>query len=579
MAAHRDPRQRREELFRIHSTIRSADSLRPDEAFDELAKLYQVWDELGSCDVDESVTKRFGISLSPTAIESILPKLWDLLSNAEVGLGGDLFQELAAVGVRSGLGQYFTPHPVAEAMADFLAPKPGEHWLDPFLGSGLLLGALAVAAQGPIELHGSDLDRRVLRLASLEAKLRHPQSPLSTAHISALEEPSKVLDAVAAPPDGVDGIVTNPPFGAVDINGSGDEGFELAIGRKTPIEVLGLEQSLRLLRPGGRLGIVLPQSVLSNKRLQHVREFLRTRTQIDGVLSLPGETFALFEGVGKASIAFVTKAPPASAQVWFGRATSIGWDGTGRMAGQADVRETAIAMRERRVIAGRVESKPLAESVDRNITAEWQLRRIGTGILLSDLTSTIFTGKTPARAQYADREEGGAVRAVKVANLTGHGINWAEGERSFAVLPRAPQDKMLALGDIVLTAAAHHPRYIAAKVDVVDEFPEGWADRCLPTGEVLVIRAIPEAVDTVALLLWLRSAEGRSALQACVTGQTAHLHPEYVREVRVPKVVTAGDMSSPTELLRRSLQSRRQAEQLQAAATAEFASRAALEAA
>ena len=159
----------------------------------------------------------------------------------------------------------------------------------PFLGSGLLLGAVALAADGPLHLYGCDLDKRVIRVAELEAELRHSESPLRAAQLSALEPPAKVLASVDAPEGGVCGIVTNPPFGAVDMNGNGANGFELAQDRLTPIEVLAVEQCLQLLAPGGRMGIVLPQSVLSNKRLQYVREYLRTHSQIDAILSLPGE--------------------------------------------------------------------------------------------------------------------------------------------------------------------------------------------------------------------------------------------------------------------------------------------------
>ena len=148
------PKSRRDQLFRIHSTLRSADNLRPDEAFDELVKLYRLWVELGAVGVDPTLAQRFGIGLSPIALQAASSSLWCLLDGANDGLGADLFQELADVAVRSGLGQYFTPTPVAQAMADFLDPQPGEHWMDPFLGSGLLLGAVALAADGPLHLMG-----------------------------------------------------------------------------------------------------------------------------------------------------------------------------------------------------------------------------------------------------------------------------------------------------------------------------------------------------------------------------------------------------------------------------------------
>lgn len=427
-----------------------------------------------------------------------------------------------------------------------------------------------MVADGPVHLYGVDLDERVIHLAELEAQLRHPHAPLSAARLSALEPPAAVLEAVGAPEQGVDGIVTNPPFGAVDLNNHGASGFALAQGRRTPIEVLGLEQCLRLLKEGGRLGIVLPQSVLSNQRLQRVRRFLRERSTIDAVLSLPGEAFSMYEGVGKASVVFLTKNETSGSAVWFGRATSVGWDSTGRSDAAEDVCLTAERMRDHVTVEGVVDNRAASPLMDRNLTAEWHLRAVGDGMALSELSEGIFLGKTPARAQYEEREAEGVLRVLKVGDLTGHGVDWSDKDRSYARYPRSPADRILQSGDIALTAAAHHPKYIAAKVDIVDVLPEGWEGRCVPSGEVLVIRPRPPAVDPRILLLWLRSNEGRDALQACVTGQTAHLHPDYVAEVRVPEALTTADLSMATTLLTKSLRARRDFEQLEDAASRQF---------
>jgi len=389
--------------------------------------------------------------------------------------------------------------------------------------------------------------------------------------MSALEPADAVLRAVGAPEDGVDGIVTNPPFGAVDLLGSGTD-FKLAMARQTPIEVLGLEQCFNLLRPGGRLGIVLPQSVLTNKRLERVRSFLREEARIDGVLSLPSETFAIFAGVGKASVLFATKTSGGTA-VWFGRSTSIGWDTTGREVGNEDIRSTATQMRHREPVPGLVGQQRLTADLDRNLTAEWQLRIVGDGVPLSELADKIYLGRTPARAAYCDKTDDGALRVVKVGTLTGHGVNWTDGDRSYGKSGRIMEDRLLRIGDIALTAAAHHPRYIGAKVDVVDMLPAGWEQRCMPAGEVLVIRVRPGAIEPTALLLWLRSEEGRAAIQSCITGQTAHLHPDYVAEIRVPRTLVEGDFSEPIGLLAESLAFRRRFEAVEADAAQRFGSK------
>jgi len=570
LLAHGNARTRREAIFRVHSILRSADRLRPDEAFDELVTLYDVWIEHGPLEVKEIKALQPRVGLSESAIENVVPVLWRVLGECDGAVGADLFQELVDVGIRSGLGQYFTPRPVAQAMAEFLRPRAGEVWLDPFCGSGLLLGEVALSARGQLTLLGIDIDPRVLHLASVEAKLRHPESKLHVTLGSALDAPDAVLGALSSK-CGVDGIVTNPPFGAVDLRGDGARNsFDLARKGSTPIEILGLEQSIRLLRKGGRLGIVLPQSVFSNKNFEYVRAYLRDRVTVTGVLSLPPESFAMFKGVGKASVLFLKKDYTISRSVWFGRSICIGWDSTGREIGPADIVEVATAMRQHRTIPGKVEHR-LGADIVRNMSAEWNLRHEAVGVRLADLVETVFTGRTAPRSAYCEPDAAGNVyRTIKVKNLTGTGLDWSPGDRGFAIFKRIPDEVALQINDIVLTATAHHPRYIGAKADIIDVLPEGWESRCVPSGELLVIRPRPDGIDPRVLLLWLRSDEGRAAIQACITGQTAHLHPAYVLDIVVPEAVLAADASEATRTLMAALAARREAERLEADATRAF---------
>lgn len=570
-----DLRQRRDALFEIHSILRSADSLRPDEAFDELVTLYAIWLNVGPVSFEAARDHDPSLQLSSSAFERATERLGPLLIEGRSDTGADLFQELADVGVRAGLGQYFTPAPVARAMAAYLAPRAGESWIDPFCGSGLLVGEIAAAADGPVRLFGIDRDPRVLRLAALEGEIHHPASPLVTIHGNALWPLKDLKNQLGASPEGFDGVVTNPPFGA-DVHRDDHKGyddFQLVANGSTPLEILGLERSIEMLRPGGRLGIVLPQSVASNRGLVHVRQFLLDTCRLDAVLSLPPATFGPFRGVGKAVVLFATKRPasPAHAASLFAVATEVGWDGTGRRSADENVTETALSL-------ARGLAEPTVRGVDdraelaRNLSPEWHLRPRAVGSPLSDLSLAIFTGRTPGRAAYVEGEAhpDTSYRMLKVGDLTGSGIDWSPGERSHAAFPRPVTTKLLELGDIALTAAAHHPRYIGAKVDVVDVIPGQYGDRVMPCAEVLVIRPDPSKINPAALLLWLRSDEGRAALQACVTGQTAHLYPDEVAQIEIPQTVVEGDHSRAINLLRESLRLRRESEAAASAAREEF---------
>jgi type I restriction enzyme M protein len=85
--------------------------------------------------------------------------------------------------------------------------------------------------------------------------------------------------------------------------------FDLPKGEKSKIktEILFIERCLSLLKPGGRLGIVLPEGVFNNPSLAYVREFCENRAFIRAVVSLPQETFFSSGAAVKASLLFVQK--------------------------------------------------------------------------------------------------------------------------------------------------------------------------------------------------------------------------------------------------------------------------------
>lgn len=76
---------------------------------------------------------------------------------------------------------------------------------------------------------------------------------------------------------------------------------------KTKTEILFIERCLSLLKPGGRMGIVLPEGIFNNPSLAYVREFCEDRAYIRAVVSLPQETFFSIGASVKASLLFMQK--------------------------------------------------------------------------------------------------------------------------------------------------------------------------------------------------------------------------------------------------------------------------------
>lgn len=72
-------------------------------------------------------------------------------------------------------------------------------------------------------------------------------------------------------------------------------------------EVLFIERCLHLLRPGGRMGIVLPEGVLNNTKLQKVRDYVEGRAKIINITSIPQDVFIASGATVKPSLLFFKK--------------------------------------------------------------------------------------------------------------------------------------------------------------------------------------------------------------------------------------------------------------------------------
>lgn len=72
-------------------------------------------------------------------------------------------------------------------------------------------------------------------------------------------------------------------------------------------EVLFIERSLKLLKPGGRMGIVLPEGVLNNSNLQKIRDFVESKAKIILITSIPQDVFIASGATVKPSLLFFKK--------------------------------------------------------------------------------------------------------------------------------------------------------------------------------------------------------------------------------------------------------------------------------
>jgi len=77
--------------------------------------------------------------------------------------------------------------------------------------------------------------------------------------------------------------------------------------KRTPIEILFVEQFLRLCKPNGWVTIVIPDGILANSTYDYVRQFIVERARVVAIISLPRETFKQAGTTAKTSILFLQK--------------------------------------------------------------------------------------------------------------------------------------------------------------------------------------------------------------------------------------------------------------------------------
>lgn len=272
-------------------------------------------------------SKETEILLAPDAIVQVMRECAFSLIDAASDPIGDAFEVFVGSESRGRSGQFFTPRAVTDLLVSAVDPQPGETIIDPACGAG---GFLTSAARHLLQkgvkatklgshisesFYGIDKDDYLAKLARLHLALLtsgHPNIYCADS-ISMQNGKPKFRDEL--PANGFDVLLTNPPFGVriVAANPEVLRTFDLArkwrrdprvdrwapsmeLQNQVPPQVLFIERSLSLLKDRGRLGMVLPESMLSNKSYGYVMEYLLARLEVEAVIGMPE---ALFKTSGK----------------------------------------------------------------------------------------------------------------------------------------------------------------------------------------------------------------------------------------------------------------------------------------
>ncbi|MCJ0895376.1 class I SAM-dependent DNA methyltransferase [Rhodococcus sp. ARC_M5] len=262
---------------------------------------------------------------------ALLSKVVDMLDDipmVERDTNGDLYEYLLSKIASAGVnGQFRTPRHIINLMVAMTAPTPTDEICDPACGTaGFLVAASEyVRETHPSALteptqrnhfhrsmfHGYDFDNVMLRIGSMNMLLHGIEAPDIRYRDSLSEGASEDTEKYTL-------ILANPPFaGSLDYEATSKDLQRIVKTKKT--ELLFLALFLKLLKPGGRAAVIVPDGVLfgASKAHKELRRILVEDQKLDAVVKLPSGVFRPYSGVSTAILFFTKTNSGGTDHVWF----------------------------------------------------------------------------------------------------------------------------------------------------------------------------------------------------------------------------------------------------------------------
>lgn len=241
---------------------------------------------------------------------------------------GDVYEYmLGKIATAGQNGQFRTPRHIIQMMVELSAPTPTDIICDPACGTA---GFLVCAGEFLQTKHpevrtnqkllkhfhekmfnGFDFDNTMLRIASMNMLLHGVENPNIT-----------YKDSLSEDHAGEEGqytlILANPPFaGSLDHESCANDLLQIVKTKKT--ELLFVALFLRLLKPGGRAAVIVPDGVLfgSTNGHKNLRHILVEEQKLEAVISMPGGVFRPYSGVSTAIMIFTRTDSGGTDNVWF----------------------------------------------------------------------------------------------------------------------------------------------------------------------------------------------------------------------------------------------------------------------
>ena len=277
-----------------------------DQAFQSLAfQYYSIYSEALEA-IPRSVVSKWSDSFSKISHDQrLVGTLSELVQRDPKGDSlPDWYQFFIGRRFREGSGKFFTPRPVAAAMARLLPRTEHPVIMDPTCGGGTFLSqASTVWDLKACTLVANDVEASLVELTmlilSLSTPKRHRKHFLNVNIFDPDQEFANWYGHV-------DYILANPPFSLQIHNEQFQSELFLAGYRNS--DALFIDTALKLLSPGGRLVCLLPHSLIANGEYASMRSIVEERWDLLGVITLPEGVFHLAAGTStRADIVILEK--------------------------------------------------------------------------------------------------------------------------------------------------------------------------------------------------------------------------------------------------------------------------------
>lgn len=266
--------------------------------------------------------------LIPTA--NMLAKIVDGIDNLPLkdrDVQGDLYEYLLSKIATAGTnGQFRTPRHIIKMMVELMKPTPEDIIIDPAMGSaGFLVAASEYLRKHHNDLflvqglkehfhntmfYGNDMDRTMLRIGAMNMMLHGVDNP-NIDYRDSLSEINKDKEKYTM-------VLANPPFkGSLDYDAVSNDLLKIAKTKKT--ELLFLSLFIRILKPGGRAAVIVPDGVLfgSSNAHKQIRKEIIDNHKLEAIISMPSGVFKPYAGVSTAVMIFTKTGAGGTDNVWF----------------------------------------------------------------------------------------------------------------------------------------------------------------------------------------------------------------------------------------------------------------------